>query len=175
MLVNPIECVACSLHRQRRNIERLIVERDGGYAGGDANTEVAESTQFLHHAVDLLGVCSLQIQNRLRDIKHYHHFLRRQEWVQRSQGLGVFDACTGDLGEPAEEVSRRGRELATADEPTVVAKSLLDAAIMKDVSEVRAMDVFPIPLAPMRAIGGLSAKPMVAHFPVPGVMILQVR
>ena len=37
-----------------------------------------------------------------------------------------------DLGESIEEVSARGGELVTADEPTVVPKLLLDAIVVKD-------------------------------------------
>ena len=36
------------------------------------------------------------------------------------------------LGEPAEEMSARGRELVTADESTIVAKSSSDAIVIKD-------------------------------------------
>jgi hypothetical protein len=43
----------------------------------------------------------------------------------------VFNACTGDLGEPTEEMGRRCWELVASDEPTTLAKLLLDAVVME--------------------------------------------
>jgi hypothetical protein len=42
VLVDAIECVACSLHRQCWDFESFAVRGDGGDAGGDAETDVAE-------------------------------------------------------------------------------------------------------------------------------------
>jgi hypothetical protein len=50
----------------------------------------------------------------------------------RGQVLGVFDACTDDVGEPPEEVSTRGRKLVATDEATVIAKLLLDPIVVEN-------------------------------------------
>lgn len=75
VLVDPIEGVACSLYRQRWDVESLRPGRNGGNAGGDAEAEVAELTQLLYHRVYLLGVRSPRIENRLGVIKNYDHLL----------------------------------------------------------------------------------------------------
>jgi hypothetical protein len=49
-----------------------------------------------------------------------------------SQILGVFDARTDDVREPAEEVSGRGRELVTTNKSTVMTKSLLDPVVVEN-------------------------------------------
>ena len=47
VLVDPIECVTRSLHRQCRDVETLAVNRDNGGAGGDAKANVVELAQFV--------------------------------------------------------------------------------------------------------------------------------
>ena len=49
-----------------------------------------------------------------------------------SQILRVFNTRTDDLGESAEEMSERGGELVTTDEPTVVAKPLFDPRVVEN-------------------------------------------
>ena len=44
----------------------------------------------------------------------------------------MFDPCPDDVGEPAEEMTTRWRELIATDEPTVMAKSLLDPIVVKN-------------------------------------------
>ena len=61
------------------------------------------------------------------------------ETKYRRQILGVFDACTDDLGEPAEKVGARGGELITMDEPTVAAKSLFDPIVVEDGQDERCL------------------------------------
>ena len=51
--------------------------------------------------------------------------------MQGSQILGALDTRTDDFGYTAEQMNVGGRELVTADKPTVVAESLLDAIIME--------------------------------------------
>jgi len=54
VLVEAIECITCGLHRQRWDLEDLAIRGDGGDAGGDAKTNVAELGQFIHSCVNLL-------------------------------------------------------------------------------------------------------------------------
>ena len=44
----------------------------------------------------------------------------------------VLHPCTDDLGESTEKVNARSGELVTADEPTVVSKSSLDAIVVEN-------------------------------------------
>ena len=46
--------------------------------------------------------------------------------------VGIFDACTDDLGELAEEMGEGGGELVTTDEPAVDAEPLFDTIVMED-------------------------------------------
>jgi len=74
-LVYAIEGIACSLNRQRWDVESLAVGRNGGDTGGDTEANVAKLTQLLRHKVDLLRVRPLRIKNRLRVIEDYEHLL----------------------------------------------------------------------------------------------------
>ena len=60
-LVNSIEYITGSLHRQRRYVERLAIRRDGGYPGCDADTYPVQLTQFLYRAVYFLSVRPLWV------------------------------------------------------------------------------------------------------------------
>ena len=51
----------------------------------------------------------------------------------------MFDARTGDLGKPAEEMSKRSRELVASDESTILAKPLLDAVVVKSSQSDRCL------------------------------------
>jgi len=75
VLVNSIECVACSLYRQRRDLEGLAARGDGGDPGGDAKTNITEPSQLIHNAVDLPCVCPLRIENRFSIVEDYEHLL----------------------------------------------------------------------------------------------------
>ena len=75
MLVDAIECVTCSLHRQCWDIESLAVRRDGGDTGGDAKTNVVEPTQFVHNGIDLLPARPLQIENGFGIVEGDEHLL----------------------------------------------------------------------------------------------------
>jgi hypothetical protein len=46
--------------------------------------------------------------------------------------LRIFNTCTNDLGESAEEMIARRRELVTAHEPSIVTEPLLDAITVED-------------------------------------------
>ena len=76
VLVDTVEGVARSVHRQCWDIESLAVGRDGGDAGGDTETDVAELTQLLHHVIDPLSIHSLWIKNGFRIIEDDEHLLR---------------------------------------------------------------------------------------------------
>jgi hypothetical protein len=60
-----------------RNVESFAVGRDSGDAGGDAQANVGEPTQLLHHGIDLLGICPLGIEDRLCIVEDYEHLLGR--------------------------------------------------------------------------------------------------
>jgi len=101
------------------------VGRDSRDPGRNAEAVVAQPTELLHACVYLLGALHMWIWNQFRVV----------ESNERSQGgrsLVVFDACTDDLGGPAEEESERGRGLVTADGPTVGAKPLFDTIVVED-------------------------------------------
>ena len=70
--------------------------------------------------------------------------------LQTSEIFGVFDSSTDDLGESGKELGTRRREPIAADESAVISKRLLDTIVGRTA---RAMDVFPIPPAPMSAMG----------------------
>ena len=76
VLVDAIEGVTCSLHRQRRDVEGLAVGRDGGDAGCYAKANVIELTQLLHHRIYLLSVRSLRVENGFRVIEDNEHLFR---------------------------------------------------------------------------------------------------
>ena len=84
------------------------IRRSGGDAGCDADTDVIEPTEFLHHRIDLLSICSPRIEDRFRVVENYQHLLVGQKWIKASQILGIFDTRTSDFGEPAKEMSTRG-------------------------------------------------------------------
>ena len=44
----------------------------------------------------------------------------------------MFDSCTDDLGESAQEMSTRGGELVTTEKPTVISEPFLDAVVVED-------------------------------------------
>ena len=46
--------------------------------------------------------------------------------------MRIFDSCADDLGDPVEEVGKRGGELVTANESTVIAKALFDTVVVED-------------------------------------------
>lgn len=72
----------------------------------------------------------------------------------------VLDSRTNDLGEASEKTSARHWALITTNESTVIAKTFLEliAIVVEDLS---AIDVFPIPPGPMRAMGSnFLASPM---------------
>jgi hypothetical protein len=103
VLVDAIERVACGLHRQCWDLEDLTVGRDGGDAGGDAKTDVAELSQLLHHGVDLprarpLGSRMDSALSRTMNISFEDRNGRKG-----SDPRG-FRCCTDDLGESTEEM-----------------------------------------------------------------------
>ena len=77
VLVYAVEGIARCLHRQRRNVESLVVGRDSGDAGGDTNAHVIESTQLPYNGVDFSGIRSSRIKDRFRVIEYYEHLLGR--------------------------------------------------------------------------------------------------
>jgi hypothetical protein len=100
--------------------------------GSDAEAYGFELTQFIHHCVDLLVICSLRVKNGLGVVEDYEHLLGGKEGAQGCHILRVFDPRTDDLGETGEEMSARSRELVAADESTVIAKPFLDAIVVED-------------------------------------------
>ena len=73
-LVYVIEDITCILHRQGGNVETLAGGGNSGDARRDAEADVTESTQFLHHSIDPLGICSLWVENGLGVIKDHEKF-----------------------------------------------------------------------------------------------------
>ena len=139
MLVYSIEHITCSLGRQCWNFDSLAIRGDGGDAGGDANTNVAESNQLIHHGVDLFRVHPLRVENGFSIVKDYDHLLRRQVLSQGCKILGVFDACTDNLGELMEKVRARGREFIATNEPSIITKPLLDPIVVEDSQDSRCL------------------------------------
>ena len=41
----------------------------------DKDADIVETTQFLHHGVDLLSIHSLRVEDRFRVIEDYEHLL----------------------------------------------------------------------------------------------------
>ena len=60
-VVDPVESILPSVHLQCRHIEFLAVRRSSGDTGCDADTDVVESTRFLHHGVHLLCIRRLWV------------------------------------------------------------------------------------------------------------------
>ena len=73
-VVDPVECIVCSVHRYCWHIEVLAIWRSSGDTRSDANTDVVEPAQFLHHSVDLLCTCSLRAKDSLRTIEDDQNF-----------------------------------------------------------------------------------------------------
>ena len=72
------------------------------------------------------------VKDRLGIVENYEDLLGGKEGSEGSQVIGIVDACTDDLGEPCEKVSTRRRELIAADESTIVAKPVLNPAVVED-------------------------------------------
>jgi hypothetical protein len=72
-LVDPVECVACSLHRQCGYIEGFTAGRNGGDTRGDAEENVVEATQLVQRTVNLLGIFSLRVENRFNIVEDNEH------------------------------------------------------------------------------------------------------
>ena len=79
MLVDTIERVAGGLHRQCRDLESLAIGRDGRNTGRDAKPNVVVATQLFHHAIDLLSIRSLWVEDGFRIVENYDHLLGGQE------------------------------------------------------------------------------------------------
>jgi len=74
-LVDPVERLACRLHRQCWDLEYLAVGGDGGDARGNAKTDVAEPSQLVHNRADLLCTWPLGIENGFCIVEDYYHLL----------------------------------------------------------------------------------------------------
>jgi hypothetical protein len=133
VVVDAVEGITCGVHRERRDVKARAIWGSSGDTGCDEDTEVVEPAQFLHQSIDLSCIRSLRVQDRFCVVEYDQHLLGGQERsIQGSQILRVFDTCTGDLGEPAKEMSARGWELVAADESAVVPKPLLDPVVVKN-------------------------------------------
>ena len=130
--VDAVEDVARRFRRQCRDFWTLAVVGNGGNTGSDAEGHGCELTQLVHHGVDLLGVGPLGVEDGLGVIEDYEHLLGDKEGSQGGETLGVFEPCTDDLRKAGEEMSTRGWELVTTDEPTIVAEPCLDATIVEN-------------------------------------------
>ena len=75
VLVNAIERVVSSVHRQRWDAEGLAVERDGGDARGDAQTNVVKPSEFIHISVNFLRARLLQTENGFCVVEDYDYLL----------------------------------------------------------------------------------------------------
>ena len=104
MLVSAMECIACSLDRERWNFEGFAIWRDTGDAGGDYEANVAELTQFFDCPVDFLCIISLGIWNRFRVVKDDNNFLRGYELSEGGQVLWIFDPSSNDLRQSAQKI-----------------------------------------------------------------------
>ena len=62
-VVDAIEGVAGSIHRQRGDVETFAIWGNDGDTGGDAETNVTNLTQFLYHSIYLPAICSSWIEN----------------------------------------------------------------------------------------------------------------
>jgi hypothetical protein len=100
--------------------------------GGDKNAYSVEPAQLVHHGRYLPSVCSLRIENGLYIVEDDEDLPGGKEGSEGYQILGIIDPCTNDFGQPSKEMSTRGWELIAADESPVVAKSVLDATVVKD-------------------------------------------
>jgi len=63
VLVYSVECITRSLCRQRWNFWSLASGWDSGDTRRYAETNVAEMAQLLCCSIDLLGVCSMWVEN----------------------------------------------------------------------------------------------------------------
>ena len=140
--VDTIEDIACGLHRQCEDFRTLAMSGDCRDAGGDQEAHRPELAQFVHHRIDLLGLRSLGVENRLGIVEDYQHFLGGKKGLQSFQAFGVFDPCTDDLGNPGKEMCARSWKLIATDESTVLAKSFLDPMVVEDSESDRC---FPNP------------------------------
>jgi len=91
-----------------------------------------QSTELLQHPVYLLGTRCVRVEYGFCIVEDYEHVLEGQERSQGGQVLGISDACTNGLGELAEGVGERGRELVATNGPTLVAELSFDAIVAKD-------------------------------------------
>jgi len=132
VLVDVVKDFTRRFHRQRVDCQTTAIGWNGGDAGGDADADVVEVAQLLHHGVYLLGVGSLRIKDGLGVIEEQENILRGQERPQRSQILRVFYAGADGLGELREEIGKGRREFVAMDKSAVVAKSFFDAVVVKD-------------------------------------------
>ena len=63
LVVNPIERAACGIYRQRGDIQMFAIRGYRGDPGRNAETNVADLAQFLHHSVDLLRIGSPWVED----------------------------------------------------------------------------------------------------------------
>ena len=103
-----------------------------GNAGGEAEANVSEPAQLLHHGIYPPGVRSLRVEDGFGVIEDKDHLLRRQGWSQRGQIRRVLDACPDDLGKSAEEVNTRRLDLVATDKSPIVAKSFFDEMVVEE-------------------------------------------
>jgi hypothetical protein len=149
VLVDAMERVACGLHRQYRYFERLAVRRDGGDAGGNEEANVAGSSQFVHVGIDLraLGPSGSRMDSalsRTMSISFEDSDCRKEA---RFSGFSIPAPMTLE--------SRRRNWLRVARNSSQrmnLRFSPNRCLIRSSWRAARAMDVFPIPPAPIRAI-----------------------
>ena len=76
--------------------QTLAVLGDGRDTRGDTDRDRFEPTQFVHHIVDLLSVCSLGVEDQLGIVENYEHLLGGKKGSEGSQIIGILDTCTGE-------------------------------------------------------------------------------
>ena len=130
--VDVVEDVACGLHRQRGDFRASAAWRDCFDTGSDTEADCFELAEFFHHRIDLLGVCSFWVKNRLGVVEDKEDLLGGKEGSERCEVLGVFHPCTDNLGQSGKELGARGLESIAADESTVPAESFFDPIVVED-------------------------------------------
>jgi len=75
IVIDTIEGATGGTHRQGGDVQMFAIWGSSGDTGCDTNTDIADSTQFLHRSVDLRSIRSLRIENRFRIVEDYEHLL----------------------------------------------------------------------------------------------------
>jgi hypothetical protein len=91
-----------------------------------------ELVQFIYHQIDIFSIWSFGVQNGLSVVEDKKHIFGGKEGSQGSQVLEIFNPRTDNLGESGKEMSTGSEKPVTADESTVVAKSIFDPIVVEN-------------------------------------------